>query len=66
MQWNRGQIRRVGKVQRAHHLTACSLTDGGHVAYAPLPSYSYLDAAKTWMPGTSPGITARYVSLKRL
>ena len=65
MQRTHGDIRRVGKTQRAHHLTACSLTDGGHVAYAPLPTLQLLDAAKTWMPGTSPGITARYVSLKR-
>ncbi len=30
--------RRVGKAQRAHHLTAGSMIDGGHVACAPLPT----------------------------
>ena len=31
-------MRRVGKAKRAHHLTAYSLMDGGHVADAPLPT----------------------------
>ena len=30
--------RRVGSAKRAHHFVARSVIDGGHVAYAPLPT----------------------------
>ena len=39
--------RRVGKAQRAHHLTACSLIDGGHVASAPLPTLRFITPARS-------------------
>ena len=34
------RCRRVGKAQRAHHLAACSVKDGGHVAALLCPPYA--------------------------
>jgi predicted amidohydrolase YtcJ len=33
------ELRRVGKAKRAHHLAACSMIDGGHVATLLCPPY---------------------------
>src|SRR4051794_12581746 len=35
----RTRFRRVGKAKRAHHLAACSVMDGGHVASRLCPPY---------------------------
>ena len=42
----REQPRRVGRAQRAHHLAACSVVDGGHVASLPLPTATTSTASR--------------------
>ena len=47
----RGRNCRVGKAKRAHHLTACSVTDGGHGADAPLPTLRSVQPCVFSAPG---------------